>query len=243
MLVLLEKATLEELSAAVEYATSLGIADADTIRVILEHRRESPVALFCLDSRPHLKLVHVPPTEHHGLCVAPGAGGARNESRPRAVVLCSTISKPSSCRPSWPSVRRSQPLRPGQRRPPGVPAATRERELIDREQRAAERRIKAARFPVLKTLESFDFDAQPSINETLVRELAGGEYLEARENVLLIGNSGTGKTHLATALGFAACAQGRKVRFCGATALVTQLLEIREERELKRFRTRSTSTT
>jgi len=63
VLLLLEKATLEELSAAVEYATSLGIADADTIRVILEHRRESPVALFCLDSRPHLKLVHVPPTD------------------------------------------------------------------------------------------------------------------------------------------------------------------------------------
>jgi len=63
VLLLLEKASLEELAAAVEYATSLGIADADTIRVILEHRRESPVALFCLDSRPHLKLVHVPSTD------------------------------------------------------------------------------------------------------------------------------------------------------------------------------------
>jgi transposase len=63
VLLLLEKASLEELSTAVEYATSLGIADADTIRVILEHRRESPVALFCLDSRPHLKLVHVPSTD------------------------------------------------------------------------------------------------------------------------------------------------------------------------------------
>jgi hypothetical protein len=63
VLLLLEKARLEELSAAVEYAMGLGIADADTIRVIVEHRRESPVALFCLDSRPHLKLVHVPPTD------------------------------------------------------------------------------------------------------------------------------------------------------------------------------------
>ena len=63
VLLLLEKASLEELAAAVEYATSLGIADADTIRVILEHRRESPVALFCLDSRPHLKLMHVPSTD------------------------------------------------------------------------------------------------------------------------------------------------------------------------------------
>jgi DNA replication protein DnaC len=110
-----------------------------------------------------------------------------------------------------------------------------ERELIEREQRAAERRIKSAKFPVLKTLENFDFTAQTSINETLVRQLAGGEYLDARENVLMIGNSGTGKSHLATALGFAACAQGRRVRFWGATALVTHLLEMREQHELKRF--------
>jgi len=110
-----------------------------------------------------------------------------------------------------------------------------ERELIEREQRAAQRRIKSAKFPLIKTLENFDFDAQPSINEMLVRQLAGGQYLDARENVLLIGNSGTGKTHLATALGFAACTQGRRVRFWGATALVTHMLEAREARDLKRF--------
>ena len=110
-----------------------------------------------------------------------------------------------------------------------------ERELIEREQRAAERRIKSAKFPVLKTLENFDFAAQSSINETLVRQLTSGEYLEGRENVLMIGNSGTGKTHLATALGFAACALGKRVRFWGATALVTHMLEMREQRDLKRF--------
>jgi len=110
-----------------------------------------------------------------------------------------------------------------------------ERELIEREQRAAQRRIKSAKFPVLKTLENFDFGAQASINETLIRELTSGEYLDARENVLLIGNSGTGKTHLATALGFAACAQAKRVRFWSATALVTHMLEMREQRELKRF--------
>jgi DNA replication protein DnaC len=108
VLLLLEKATLEELSAAVEYATSLGIADADTIRVILEHRRESPVALFCLDSRPHLKLVHVPPTD-----------------------------------------------------------ITAYASLLERERRAAERRLKAARFPQTKTLDEFDFGQQPSTTELL----------------------------------------------------------------------------
>jgi DNA replication protein DnaC len=108
-------------------------------------------------------------------------------------------------------------------------------ELVDRERRAAERRVKAARFPVLKTLDTFDFAAQPSINEALIRELMRGEYLDRRENVLLIGNSGTGKTHLATALAFAACQQGRGVRFFTATGLTTQLLERREDRELERF--------
>ena len=95
-----------------------------------------------------------------------------------------------------------------------------ERELIDRERRATERRIKGASFPVVKTIETFDFAAQPSINEPLVRELLRGEYIGKRENLLLVGNPGTGKTHLATALGFAACSQGKRVRFTTTTGLV-----------------------
>jgi len=110
-----------------------------------------------------------------------------------------------------------------------------ERELIDRERRATERRIKEATFPVLKTIESFDFKVQPSINEPLVRELLRCEYLTKKENVLLVGNAGTGKTHLATALGFAACSQGKRVRFYTTTGLVTQLLEAREERTVQRL--------
>jgi DNA replication protein DnaC len=110
-----------------------------------------------------------------------------------------------------------------------------EREILEREKRATERRIKEANFPVIKTIDTYEFSAQPSINEALVRELLRGEYLEKRENVLLIGNPGTGKTHLASALAFSACAQGRKVCFYAATHLVTQLVECREERRLQRF--------
>jgi len=110
-----------------------------------------------------------------------------------------------------------------------------ERELMDREQRAADRRLRDAKFPVPKTLDSFDFAAQPSINEAAVRELMRGEYLLGRENILLVGNPGTGKTHLASALGHAACMQGNRVRFFSVTGLVTQLLEHREERNLQRL--------
>jgi DNA replication protein DnaC len=109
-----------------------------------------------------------------------------------------------------------------------------EREALDREKRSAERRVKNARFPVIKTLDTFDFSAQPSIQQKRVRELMAGEYVDRRENVLFVGNSGTGKTHLASALGFAGCMQGRKVRFFTAKALVTQLLEMAEQRQVER---------
>lgn len=110
-----------------------------------------------------------------------------------------------------------------------------EMELLDRERRAKERRIREAAFPVVKTLDTFDFKAQPSLNQELVRELMRGEFMDKKENVLLVGNSGTGKTHLATALAFQACCQGRAVKFFSVTGLVTELLERREEKQLARF--------
>ena len=110
-----------------------------------------------------------------------------------------------------------------------------ELELLDREQRATERRIKAAKFPVLKSLETFEFRSIPSLNKSLVLELARSEYLDRRENVLALGNSGTGKTHLALALGLAACQKGYRVRFTTAAALVNELLEARDEKRLLRF--------
>jgi DNA replication protein DnaC len=111
-----------------------------------------------------------------------------------------------------------------------------EQEMIDREKRASDRRLKAAKFPNYKTLDDFKFEAQPSINRVLVGQLMRGEYIEKRESVILIGQPGTGKTHLATALGVAACGLGKKVRFYRVTQLITQLMEAREERQLMRIK-------
>jgi DNA replication protein DnaC len=110
-----------------------------------------------------------------------------------------------------------------------------ELELLDRERRACERRIHQARFPVVKSLDTFEFPAIPSLNKALVLELARSEFLLRRENVLLLGNSGTGKTHLALALGLAACQRGHRVRFTTAAAMVHELLEAKDEKRLLRY--------
>lgn len=112
-----------------------------------------------------------------------------------------------------------------------------ELELIERERRSADRRLKAAKFAYHKSLDEFDFTSQPTLNKPLVLELMRGDYLDARENILLVGASGTGKTHIATALGIAACGQGKRVKFFRVTELITLLMEAREERQLLRFRT------
>jgi DNA replication protein DnaC len=110
-----------------------------------------------------------------------------------------------------------------------------ELELLDRDRRAVERRIKAARFEVVKALDSFDFLAIPTLNKQLVLDLARCDYIDRRENVLALGNSGTGKTHIALALGLAACQKGFRVRFTTAASLAHELIEAKDERRLMRF--------
>ncbi|MGA2347785.1 MAG: IS21-like element helper ATPase IstB [Candidatus Sulfotelmatobacter sp.] len=110
-----------------------------------------------------------------------------------------------------------------------------EQELLDRERRATERRIHQARFPVVKSLDTFEFLAIPAVNKALVLELARCEFLQRRENVLLLGNSGTGKTHLALALGLSACQRGHRVRFTTAAAMVHELMEAKDEKRLLRY--------
>jgi len=109
-----------------------------------------------------------------------------------------------------------------------------ELELIERERRMVERRIKEAKFPAVKSLDSFDFLALPSLNKALVLELARSEYVARRENIIAVGNSGTGKTHIAIGLGLAACQKGLSVGFTTAAAMVHELIEARDEKRLLR---------
>ena len=110
-----------------------------------------------------------------------------------------------------------------------------ELELIERERRMVERRIKAAKFPAVKSLDSFDFAALPSLNKALVMELARSEYIERRENIIAIGNSGTGKSHIALGLGLSACQKSLSVSFTTAAALVHELIEARDDKRLLRL--------
>ena len=98
-------------------------------------------------------------------------------------------------------------------------------EAQQREENAHQKRLRMARVPVLKSLDQFDFTCVPSLNKARVLDLAQGSYLDKQENLILMGNSGTGKTHLATALGLLACQQGRKVRFFTAAGLINLLTE------------------
>lgn len=110
-----------------------------------------------------------------------------------------------------------------------------ELELIDRERRMIDRRIKAAKFPATKSLDSFDFKAIPKLNKMQVLELARCEWILRRENVIALGPSGTGKTHVALGLGLAACQKGMSVGFITAATLVNEMMEARDERRLLRL--------
>src|SRR6266849_4002320 len=115
-----------------------------------------------------------------------------------------------------------------------------EAEVEERERNTVARRIRDAHFPKVKTLEEFEFSHVPSIPATLVRHLAEGGYLSRSEPVILLGEAGTGKTHLAIGLGVAACRQRRRVRFTTAAQLVNELIEAKNKSELNRVTNRWT---
>jgi IstB transposition helper protein len=110
-----------------------------------------------------------------------------------------------------------------------------ESEIEARSDNRLKRRIRDARFPLMKTMENFDFDAAEGLDKRLIRELVEGKYIEEKRNVIFVGKTGTGKSHLATALGLEACRQGVRTRFTTGAGLVNELIEARSERAVGRI--------
>jgi len=113
-------------------------------------------------------------------------------------------------------------------------AALLEAEVAERAERRERRRLIDARFPLIKRLEDFRFADNPSVPQATIAALAEGSWIDDRESIILSGESGTGKTHLATALAVCACQQGRRVRFTTLAALANELQEAESRRELQR---------
>jgi DNA replication protein DnaC len=107
-------------------------------------------------------------------------------------------------------------------------------EVQVRRENGRKRRIREAGFPLLKPLETFDFEAAPDLDVRYIQELTTGEYIEEKRNVIFLGKSGTGKTHLATALGMEACTSGYRTRFVTGCGLANELIEARDEKILSR---------
>jgi DNA replication protein DnaC len=108
-------------------------------------------------------------------------------------------------------------------------------ELAQRDANRVERCIAQAKLPVLKELSQFDWSCVPGVSKTRVLELAQGGYIAHAEPILMIGNPGLGKTHVATGLALAACRQGRRVRFYNVATLVNDLIAAQHELKLSRF--------
>jgi DNA replication protein DnaC len=116
----------------------------------------------------------------------------------------------------------------------GYLAALLDAEVDERKTRRVSRRLAEAKLPQIKTLDAFVFKDNPAIPQATLATLAGGEWIDRAENVILLGESGTGKTHLATALAVAACHQHRRVRFATLASLANELIEAQDERGLAR---------
>lgn len=110
-----------------------------------------------------------------------------------------------------------------------------ESEIEARAENRLKRRIRDARFPLMKTMEGFDFDAAADLDRRLIRELSEGTYIAEKRNIIFVGKTGTGKTHLATALGLEACRQGVRTRFVTGAGLANELIEARSERSVGRI--------
>ncbi|MFH7321641.1 IS21-like element helper ATPase IstB [Desulfurivibrio sp. D14AmB] len=108
-------------------------------------------------------------------------------------------------------------------------------ELQTRAESRLNRRVREAKFPLVKTMEGFDLDAVDGLDIRLVRELTGCDFIKERRNIIFLGRSGAGKTHLATAIGVEACRSNYRTRFVSCYGLVNELIEARQERDLQRL--------
>ncbi|EFK06734.1 IstB-like ATP-binding protein [delta proteobacterium NaphS2] len=109
-----------------------------------------------------------------------------------------------------------------------------EAEVQTRQENGRKRRLQEAKFPILKPMETFDFDAAPGLDVRLMKELANCDYVKKNRNIIFAGKSGAGKTHLSTALGMEACKQGIRSRFVTGCGLANELIEARDEKQLGR---------
>ena len=109
-----------------------------------------------------------------------------------------------------------------------------ETEVRTRQENGRKRRLQDAKFPILKPMETFDFDAAPGLDIRLMKELSNCDYIKKGRNIIFVGKSGAGKTHLSTALGMEACKQGISPRFVTGCGLANELIEARDEKQLGR---------
>ena len=108
-------------------------------------------------------------------------------------------------------------------------------EVQVRQENGRKRRLREAKFPLLKPLDTFNFEAAGDLDVRLIKELSNSEYIKRARNIIFLGKSGTGKTHLATALGMEACKHGFRTRFVTGCALANELIEARDEKSLGRI--------
>ena len=233
---LLETFPADEVHAAVQDAIGRGATGYDAVKHLLLCRIEGRPPRLDLDLHPHLPSVSVSTTSagdymkllrgrrHRERQTDTAAGtspeGAEAADLPERV---RQDRRAVRLRGSGLSGLPAQAVGTGTHRPPSPPGGSQDQ---------------GRDFPAVKSLDAFDFPAIPSVNRQLV-QLARCEYIESRENVIAIGNSGTGKTHIALGLGLAACQKGLTVGFTTASALVNELMEARDEMRLLNLQKKS----
>ena len=200
---LLETFGQAEVRDGIKAALNLGAVSYDAVKHLVLCRIEDKPPRLDLQNYPHLPRARVETTSAES-CTALMPGGRLMNETPQVLLkhYLKKLKLPTMLREYEKTAKLCAAEKVDHT---GFLLRLVEMELIDRDQRAAQRRIKAAGFPAIKNFDAFDFTAIPSLNKVLALELPQGEFINRRENVLAVGNSGTGKTHPVLALGLSAC--------------------------------------